>query len=473
VIRPPSRSPGGTPVTPEPLRRRVAGALAHRLEPGPEEGATTPRRRHAERLLADAGVAFGSTTDVQGTISQLVRRMVPELADACVVFVRRESGSIGVMALESTVPAVVEALHDFDARFPIDATPWHPIWTPLNEGRSLLVDGVARPAAGPATHATAQLDRLVRRSGVTSLMLVPLQARGHVLGAMGLGTCGESRRFDATDLSLAERIGHLAALALDNARLLASEQRAREEAERARLVAEQASRAKSEFLGLMSHELRTPLNAIAGYAELLESGLRGPVTQEQVSDLQKIRHNQRHLLGLINSVLTFVRLDAGRVLYDITTLPLGACMGSVGSLVEPQLHLKELRYTCEEPEARITIRADGEKMQQILLNLLDNAIKFTPPGGSITMRCEVTGSRVHVVVSDSGPGVAAAQAQEIFEPFVQGASGRTRREGVGLGLAISRELARGMDGDLYLRSDASGGATFVLTVPRAEDRPTA
>ena len=253
--------------------------------------------------------------------------------------------------------------------------------------------------------------------------------------------------------------------------LLEREHRRREEAERARLAAERASKAKGDFLGMMSHELRTPLNAIGGYAELLELGLRGPVTPAQVEDLQKIRRNQRHLSGLISSVLSFVRLDAGRMIYDVTTISVDACLGSMESLVEPQLHVKQVSYTCVPPDPQVTIRADAEKVQQILLNLLDNAIRFTPPGGRIEVRGEVDDARVHVLVSDTGPGVDPARAEEIFEPFVQLASGRERGEGVGLGLAISRELARGMGGEVVLRRTPGSGAIFVLSLPRGADRP--
>ena len=319
------------------------------------------RTRSAERLLAEAGAAFGASPDVQNTIAQLAQRVVPALADIVVVFVKRDNGSIGVMALESTAPGAREALERFDARFPIDQTPWHPIWTPINEGRSLLVEDASTLSPDGPDQASREIAGLVRDTASTSLIMVPLQARGHVLGAMGMGTQGARHRFDATDLALAERVGHLAALALDNARLLHGEHRSRQDAERARFSAERASQAKSDFLAMMSHELRTPLNAIAGYAELLELGLRGPVTPEQVTDLQKIRRNQRHLLGLINSVLTFVRLDTGRVAYDVTTVPLAACMGSIESLVEPQLHARQLRYTCHLPESHLTLHADKKK----------------------------------------------------------------------------------------------------------------
>ncbi|MBC7895652.1 MAG: GAF domain-containing protein [Cytophagaceae bacterium] len=428
------------------------------------------RAQRGERLLAESGAAFGATPNVQATIAQLVERVVPHLADIAVVFVKREGGSIGVMALESTAAGAREALIAFDSRHPIDHTPWHPIWTPITEGRSVLVPDASVLSGEGTDEASMAIAQLVRETSTTSVLMVPLQARGNMLGALAMGTQGSRHRFDQTDLALAERVGHLAALALDNARLLAGEHRSREEAERARLAAERASQAKSDFLAMMSHELRTPLNAIAGYAELLELGLRGPITPEQVSDLQKIRRNQRHLLGLINSVLNFVRLDAGRVLYDVTTVPLAACMGSIESLVEPQLNARRLHYTCALTDSAHTMRADGEKVQQVLLNLLDNAIKHTPVDGTISMRADVSATLVHVVVADSGPGIPAERLDDIFEPFVQAGADPARTQGVGLGLAISRELARGMGGDLVARRAEGEGATFVLTLPRGPDR---
>lgn len=253
--------------------------------------------------------------------------------------------------------------------------------------------------------------------------------------------------------------------------LLAAEHRARSEAEEARAAAERASRSKGDFLAMMSHELRTPLNAIAGYAELIELGLRGPVTDAQVTDLRKIKQNQRHLLGLINAVLNFARLDAGRVLYDLTSVPVAAAVGSVESLIGPQFRERQLQYELSPCEPWVMVRADGEKLQQILLNLLGNATKFTAPGGRVIVTCQVADRQVHIGVRDTGVGIAREQFERIFEPFVQAErSLRSTTEGVGLGLAISRELARGMGGDISLESEVGVGSTFMLTLPRAPDR---
>jgi signal transduction histidine kinase len=221
----------------------------------------------------------------------------------------------------------------------------------------------------------------------------------------------------------------------------------------------------------MSHELRTPLNAIAGYTELIELGLRGPVTPEQVTDLQKVRHNQRHLLGLINSVLSFARLDAGRVVYDVANVPLAASLKAVEALIEPQVSARRIAYSCKACDPRVTVRADSEKVQQILINLLGNAVKFTAPGGQVGVDTVVRSRDIDVRVTDTGIGIGADQLHSIFEPFVQANRSLSQsRDGVGLGLAISRELARGMAGDIAVASELRHGSTFTLTLPRGPDR---
>ncbi|MEP7381565.1 MAG: ATP-binding protein, partial [Gemmatimonadota bacterium] len=211
--------------------------------------------------------------------------------------------------------------------------------------------------------------------------------------------------------------------------------------------------------------------AIAGYAELIELGLRGAVTDAQVTDLQKIRQNQRHLLGLINSVLSFARLDAGRVMYDIANVPVAASLRAVESLIEPQLRERHLTYNLHPCDTTISVRADSEKLQQILLNLLGNAAKFTASSGRIDVSCNVESRQVQLLVRDTGVGIPGELFERIFEPFVQAnRTLRSSKEGVGLGLAISRELARGMGGELSVESAVEVGSTFTLTLPRGPDR---
>jgi PAS domain S-box-containing protein len=239
------------------------------------------------------------------------------------------------------------------------------------------------------------------------------------------------------------------------------------EAQIARTQAEAANKAKTDFLAVMSHELRTPLNSIGGYAELIEMGLRGPVTDGQHQDLKKIRRSQRHLLGLINDLMNFAKLETGHVELTFQDVAVNEILAVLDALTEPQVAAKNISYHHGRCDPALTVWADREKTHQILINLVSNAVKFTRPGGSITIDCDATDDHVHFHVSDTGQGIAEDKLASIFEPFVQVKTGFTREhEGVGLGLAISRDLARVMRGDLQVESTPDVGSRFTLTLPR-------
>jgi len=240
----------------------------------------------------------------------------------------------------------------------------------------------------------------------------------------------------------------------------------RHAAEEARHTAESANAAKSQFLAAMSHELRTPLNAICGYVQLMEMGLHGPITPEQSGDLERIKTNQQHLLRLINDILNFTKLDAGQVEYRVMDVPVDATLRATEAMVMPQMRFAGLEYVYDGCDPTLTVYADRDKTQQILLNVLSNAVKFTPRGGCIRVSCTMHTSDVDIRISDTGIGIPADKLEAVFDPFVQ-VERRLNQpvEGIGLGLAISRELACGMGGDLTVVSRVGIGSTFILRLP--------
>ncbi|MEO5568016.1 MAG: ATP-binding protein [Gemmatimonadaceae bacterium] len=296
-------------------------------------------------------------------------------------------------------------------------------------------------------------------TGHCATIVLPLFAGGRPIGVMG-AAFDHPRDFDEGMRTFAQTVANQCAQALDRSRLFESERVARREAE-------SANRAKSDFLAIMSHELRTPLNAIGGYAELLEMGVRGPLGEEQRRDLGRIQASQRHLLGLINEVLNYAKLESGNVIYDIADIPIAVALLNAQTLVAPQARRKGLTLVVTDCSPDIRARADAEKVQQILVNLLSNAVKFTDRGG-IEMFCTADPERVFITVRDTGIGIAREQLGRIFEPFVQVRADLTRTaEGTGLGLAISRDLARAMNGDLRAESETGRGSEFTVVLPRA------
>ena len=410
----------------------------------------TARLQHVTALLSEAMTA----REVADTV---VAEGIPSLgADSGVVYLVSDDG----LRLEHSANAGMsaETSQEF-ATFPLAAS--LPLSDAVRTGESIVLETRADVVRRYPALAEANA-----RSRTASWISMPLRAADRALGGMVLGF-HEERQFSSDDLVFAETLARLCAQALLRARLY-------EDAQRARAAAEEANAVKLAFLATMSHELRTPLNAIAGHVQIIDMGLHGPVSEPQRKALERINKAQAHLLGLINDILVFAKIDSGRLDYEIRIVDASDSIRNVCQLVEPQFAASGLTMRVQLPHAQAPARvmADGDKLAQVLLNLLSNALKFTPSAGSVTVSLTPPSApegRTQIIVSDTGAGIPADKLESIFEPFVQLGRGHTSaHEGTGLGLAISRDLARGMGGDLTVMSEVGHGATFVLSLVPAQ-----
>ncbi len=241
--------------------------------------------------------------------------------------------------------------------------------------------------------------------------------------------------------------------------------------ERARADADAANRAKSDFLAAMSHDLRTPLNAIGGFAQLIEMGVHGPVTDGQRDAVSRIGRAQRHLLTLIDDILQFAKLESGQIQIEMGPVSLPELCAALESLIGQQATEKSIAFSCDLDKAAessgevVTAVADFERVLQVLVNVSTNAIKFTDAGGRVTLTGRRSGAWAEVLVRDTGRGIAPENLEQIFQPFVQVGGASDARAGVGLGLATSRNLARRMGGDILVESAPGVGSTFTLRLP--------
>jgi signal transduction histidine kinase len=258
-------------------------------------------------------------------------------------------------------------------------------------------------------------------------------------------------------------------------------EKARSEAETARAEAERANNSKTDFLAVMSHELRTPLTAIMGYEELLSDGITGPVTELQRQQLGRINASARHLLGLIDEILTFARVDIGRERVRYESMSCNHTLADAAALVEPMAAAKSIDFIVELLDEDQAIQTDGTKLRQMLVNLLSNGIKFTERG-EVRVGLSVRSGTLEVSIADTGVGIPAENIEEVFEPFWQAEQTATRKTGgTGLGLSVTRKLARLLGGDVTVGSKVGVGTTFLLTLPmkapvgetiRRRDTPT-
>jgi|GEM_PF-1108820 len=434
------------------------------------------RSREAKSALAEAGRLLASSLDCEATLAEVMPLLVPHFADYVVVWAKPdgEQDRYRQIAALHADSACQPLLDELGALFERGAQEGWNI-SASGERPGLLVSGVDDAmlrvlVSDPEERAIHQ------RLAPHSFVVAPLLAHGRTFGMVMAASTRADRPVGELERQLVGELAVRIALALDAARLHDAEQRAR-------AAAETASQAKSAFLATMSHEIRTPINAIMGYTELLELGLSGPLTEKQRQQLSRIQVSSRHLLSLVNDVLDLAKVESGRLLVAREAAPMGAVVLDALALIRPQAVSRDilLSSSCADgPEPRYV--GDPRRVEQILVNLLANAERFTEPGGEVRVECglvpvaeaSTAGAQLEVGVEcvcvvhvhDTGIGIPASHLSVIFDSFVQVESGHTRtREGIGLGLAISRRLARLMGGDLTVESEAGRGSRFSLWLP--------
>jgi signal transduction histidine kinase len=468
-----------------------------------EEQRRTGQEQH---FLADASATLASSLDFETTLAKIAQLAVPVMADWCAVDLVRPDGSIQRVAIQHSDPAKVRLAEELQERYPNEGDAPYGVRHVIRTRDPELVRDLPESFVAESAQDEEHLAQL-RSLGLTSYMVVPLVIRDDVLGALTFIAAESGRRYTPRDLELATDLAHRAAMAIDNARLFRDVEEARqhmeqqateletqaealehaateadaineelqrvnrelsvrtEAAEMARARAVVANRAKSDFLAVMSHELRTPLQAIIGYTELLADGITGPVTEAQHEQLARVQASGRHLLALIDELLTFSRIDAGKEPVRIERLDVCALARETVVLIEPTAEAKGIGIMATVPHETCEMESDPTKVRQILLNLLSNAVKFTSDG-EVTLTVRTDAHRMAFEVRDTGIGIAPENLDRIFDPFWQVEHARAKRvSGTGLGLAVTRQLARLLGGDITVQSTPGRGSTFTVWLP--------
>jgi signal transduction histidine kinase len=440
-------------------------------------------------FLAETSRLLADSLDFQSTLATAAGVALPHFGAWCMVDIVDPGGAISRVAVIHPDSVKQGLARDYYAAHPPCED--DPIGAPrvirTSESEFVVVAAIdALNEVGDDTHRD-----LLHELGAQSFLIVPMRARGRMLGAITF-VSDEQREYDDADLLLAEDLGRRCAMAIDNARLYGDAESARAlaertsalagaaredatyaaqradalraTAERASEEAESANKAKASFLMMMSHEFRTPLGIVLGYVGLLREGVSGPVNDAQQLHLRRIEMASRHLLSLIEDVLTLSQANAGHGEAQLAEVDLSALLHEVRDLLAPIAEAKRLSLTATVPESPIIVSSDAGKFRQIVFNLASNAIKCTK-AGSVRLSLEDTGDAVLLRVADTGIGISRVDAEHLFESFWQKRSTDTRSSGTGLGLSITRQLAQLLGGDVELESSSKTGSTFLVRLP--------
>jgi signal transduction histidine kinase len=401
--------------------------------------------QRAQRLLAEAGAALAATLDYEHTLRTLLDFVVPAMADECFIDVAEPDG--GMRRVESAWARALPGEATRQTRRARGDEAWSAQL--LNRSEAVLITRVTDDVLNLLTPDPREVARL-RAGNARHVIVAPLNVGGRMLGT--LVTVATERSYRNTDFELIKELARRAAFALDNAMLYEA--------------ASMANQSKSDFLAVMSHELRTPLTTVMGYTDLLLAGVSTQLTQQSQTYVERIRTAAWHLLGLIEQILIYARLEVGRERVHVEKVQISRMLRDAAELIEPVASEKGLEFRILEPPEDVQVETDSTKLRQILLNLLSNAVKFTE-SGRVELEARLTEDGVAFMVHDTGVGIAPEHQQRVFDSFWQVDQSATRKEGgTGIGLSVSRKLARLLGGDITVSSTLQEGTTFTLILPR-------
>ena len=432
--------------------RRRAEEQAHALA---REQAARAEAEHAERraaLLAEASRVLSASFDYQTTLAALVRLAVPAIADYCALDIVEEEDKFERIGEAHADPAKSALLHEV-ASFPRSAlTASHPLMRVIATGEPVL-EAEITPAFIRKSFASEQQRKIVEALGPRSLICVPLASSGKPLGALTLVTSdASSRRFTIADLSLAADLARRAAIVVEHARLFHE--------------AQQATRARDDVLAVVAHDLRNPLNTVSMAVSLMLESTPPERVQER-RQVEIVRRAADRMNRMIQDLLDVKRMESGRLGIEIRAEPPSAIINDTIDMLRPLASGSTIRLETNLEENLPAVLADSARIQQVLSNLVGNAVKFTPRSGRITVCAEKAGNEVRFAVIDTGPGIPAEQLPHIFGRFWQAKS--SDRRGIGLGLAIAKGIVEAHNGRIWVESHVGLGSTFYFTLPSATD----
>jgi len=415
-----------------------------------EARAEAEAARQSFAFLAEASTLLATSLDYETTLKSLARLAVPRIADWCIIYIIEEDGSVRQLEAAHADSRRVKLLQELRSRYPFDPNRPHPVLRVLQTGRSELIpelpDSLMEAVAQDPEHL-----RILRELGYKSYMAVPLLARGRILGALTFVLAESGRRYSSADLALAEDLAHRAATALDNARLYHEIQK--------------ADRRKDEFLAMLAHELRNPLAPIQNALQVMcLRGTDDPVLKRSVDVVER---QARQMVRLLDDLLDISRISRGKVKLQKEPLELGTVVARAVETSRPLIEARKHELSVSLPQEPVELEADPARLEQILVNLLNNAAKYTEPGGRIWLTCAQQGEEIVLRVRDTGMGIPADMLPRIFDPFIQVDQSLTRSQGgLGIGLALVRSLVEMHGGRVAVHSEGLGqGSEFLVYLP--------